>query len=133
MRRNYCSAIWRWRRLIAALLGRFLPKLRAAGNSGLFSCLKRDLRGLGSLGRDRPDRQLAFDIRDHLGKGLGQVVSQNGEARLLLHVALVHVERAVDLDLECMPPEGGLAVMLGDEAARVRLVADHRVAASSQS
>ena len=27
-----------WRRCVAALLGRFLPKLRAAGNSGLFSC-----------------------------------------------------------------------------------------------
>jgi hypothetical protein len=27
-----------WRRRVAALLGRFLPKLRAAGNSGLFSC-----------------------------------------------------------------------------------------------
>jgi hypothetical protein len=25
-----------WRRYVAALLGRFLPKLRAAGNSGLF-------------------------------------------------------------------------------------------------
>jgi hypothetical protein len=35
-----CIAISRWRRGIAALLGRFLPKLRAAGNSGLFSCLK---------------------------------------------------------------------------------------------
>ena len=28
-----------WRRGVAALLGRFLPKLRAVGNSGLFSCL----------------------------------------------------------------------------------------------
>ena len=34
---NCCSAVWRWRRRIAALLGRFLPELRAAGDSGLFS------------------------------------------------------------------------------------------------
>ena len=36
LRLNYCSAIWRWRRPIAALLGRFLPKLRAARKGGLF-------------------------------------------------------------------------------------------------
>ena len=30
-----------WRRWVAALLGRFLPKLRAAGNSGLFSWVFR--------------------------------------------------------------------------------------------
>jgi hypothetical protein len=35
-----CSAVRRWRRPIAALLGRFLPKLRAAGDSGpLLRCL----------------------------------------------------------------------------------------------
>jgi hypothetical protein len=35
-----------WRRWVAALLGRFLPKLRAAGNSGLFSWVVSSRRAI---------------------------------------------------------------------------------------
>jgi hypothetical protein len=38
-----------WRRGAAALLGRFLPKLRAAGNSGLFLALSITINRYGVL------------------------------------------------------------------------------------
>ena len=57
-----------------------------------------------------------------------EVGGQTAEAGGALEAALVHVERAVELELDGMQARGRVAVMLGDEAAGIGLVAAHRVA-----
>src|SRR5207237_1271634 len=54
------------------------------------------------------------------------------EARNPPIFALVHVERAVDLDLRGMKSRGRIAVMFGDKTAGIRLVAQDAVAEIAQ-
>src|SRR5690242_21590901 len=56
-----------------------------------------------------------------------KVRRQPAEAGGTLEAALIHVERAVELDLDGVQACGRVAVMLGDAAAGVGLVAAHCV------
>ena len=50
---------------------------------------------------------------------------RRGEASAALQRALIEIERPVDLDLQRMPVMRRRAIVLGDEAARIGLVAQH--------
>src|SRR5215211_4235462 len=58
--------------------------------------------------------------------------SQSSKARAQLETALVHVNRPIDLDLERMPAVARRAIVLSDEAAGIRLVANDPQALAAQ-
>src|SRR6516165_11957113 len=113
-----------------ALLGRFLPRLGPlpqgerpfflSGRAGLFSG--------GAIRTQFLDWDLDetvgqyFEFLRKLGKGSRGFVS-----------AFIHVERAVDLKLNGVQPGGRVAVMLGNEAARIWLIAAHGVAKAAHA
>src|SRR5437870_5301180 len=117
----------------AALLGRFLPRLGplvfTSGPFFLSPCRSappavsaRLLRG--GLERSEIGQR---DGRAGVGKS-GDVGGDPRKIRAALAAALVHVDCAIELDLDRMQRAAGIAVMLGDEAARIGLVAADRVA-----
>src|SRR5262249_25519225 len=61
-----------------------------------------------------------------------KVYGQPSEGGRALETPLVHVKRAVELELDGMQAGSRIAVMLSDEAARIRLVAAHRIALRAQ-
>src|SRR6476659_7104610 len=61
-----------------------------------------------------------------------EVVRQPGEGGRALEAALVHIKRAVELQLDGVQAGGRIAVVLGDEAPRIRLVAAYRIALRAQ-
>jgi hypothetical protein len=67
------------------------------------------------------------------GDHLADVACQSVETRRLRERRLVHVKRAVDLDLHGMRAGCGRAVMFGDEAAGIGLVPLHDIALAPQS
>src|SRR5258705_3320370 len=76
---------------------------------------------LFSGGAIRPqllDRERRKAIRERF-----EIGSQASEGRRALEAPLVHVERAVELELDGMQPGSRIAVMLGNEAAGIGLVA----------
>src|SRR5262249_56996439 len=99
-----------------ALLGRFLPRLgplpkgerpfffRSLGGSAVRPQLF-DGNFVEPIGEQ-------FELAGELGKRGGTLIP-----------SLVHIARAIDLKLNGMQSGGRIAVMLGDEATRVRLVA----------
>src|SRR3954462_2699717 len=114
----------------AALLGRFLPRLGPSACRRPFflgPLLKVGLFGRGAI---RP-QLLERDGGKALRQGV-EVCRQTIEARGALEAALVHVERTVELELDGVQPPRGIAVMLGDEAAGIGLVAADRVALLAQ-
>src|SRR5665647_2136610 len=128
----YCNAV---ARAIVALLGRFLPRLGPLLESGPFfwAILFSGVLGLGGLfgrGAVRP-QLLQRDLAQTPGHRL-QVGRKPCEPADTLVTAFVHVERAVDLELDGMEARGRVAVMLGDEAAGIGLVAAHGVAQRPQ-
>src|ERR1039457_6663300 len=107
-----------------ALLGRFLPRLGPLANaSGPFfgySAAARYGRSSSSgISPRPPPRGL---------RAPPQPVERAG-ARV---AALVHVKRAVDLELDGMEAGSRVAVMLGDEAAGIGLIPAHGVAQATQ-
>src|SRR5262245_54344838 len=61
-----------------------------------------------------------------------QVGGQTVERGRTLEPPLVHIERAVELELDGMQPGGRIAVVLGDEASGIGLVAADRIALAAQ-
>src|SRR5258708_34018690 len=57
------------------------------------------------------------EVRDHLR-----------ESWAAFAPSLIHVYRAIKFELDCMQSARGVAVMLSNEAARIRLVAPDRIA-----
>src|SRR5665647_2557893 len=124
---DYCNAV---ARAIVALLGRFLPRLGPLANaSGLFFWGD----GFGRLFGRRPigvqlfQRDLAQALRQRV-----QVASQPPEAAGALVAALIHIKRAVDLELDGMQAGGRIAVMLGDKAPGIGLIPAYGVAQGPQ-
>src|SRR5581483_11085470 len=84
------------------------------------------------LGRGAVRAQfLERDGGNHLGEAF-QVGRQAGEAGGALVAPLVHVQGAIDFELDGMQARGWIAVVLGDEAAGIGLVAAHRIAERPQ-
>src|SRR6185312_14444675 len=61
-----------------------------------------------------------------------EIGPQAREVLRTLVAPLVHVKRTVDLELDGVQPGGRVAVMFGDEAASIRLVAGDAVAEPAQ-
>src|SRR5215210_547237 len=118
---NFALRYRDWRRGIVALLGRFLPRLGPLFGAAFFCP-----NGAGSLGGDSVRHQIALALYDHRSEHLLQVIRERLEGRLRRQRALIHVERAIDFDLKRMAAQGRLAIVLGDEAARVGLIAADR-------
>src|SRR6476620_11543110 len=111
----YCSAV---ARATAALLGRFLPRLGPlAPASGPFF-MERPLFGGGPVG----PKLLQWDFTQTSGQGL-QLSCQAVECRWPLVTSFIHVKGAVYLKLDGMKARSGVAVVFGDEAARIWFVA----------
>ena len=108
----------------AELLGPAVGRAAALGEDHQVPVVLQELGGhvgrapvdLGALDRDGGQ-----PVGQHLHMG-GQDVKRSGT----LELPLVHVEPAVELELNRMQPRRGVAVVLRDEPARVRLVAAHR-------
>ena len=131
------------RRVTAALLGRFLPRLGPlATASGPFFWAVELGRTRGDAGRTAPQRR---SIRRPRGRAAAPAAEsrpagrpgfrdrrRRSERGRALVAPLVHVERAVDLELDRVQAGRRVAVVLGDEAARIGLVAADHVAAAAQ-
>src|SRR5262245_37773507 len=114
----------------AALLGRFLPRLGplAVASGPFFSSIVNGcLLGRRPVGPQFLDREGGKAIRERL-----EVGSQTREGRRALETPLVHVKRAVKFELDGVQAGGRVAVMLGDEASGIWLVAADRVALRPQ-
>src|SRR5262249_317916 len=113
----------------AALLGRFLPRLGPlAPASGPFFWQAEKLLSRGPV---RP-QLLQGDLTKAPRQGL-HILRQTVESRRTLILAFIHVEGTVDLKLNGVKPDGRVAVVFGDEAAGVWLVAADGVAERPQS
>src|SRR5262249_12736664 len=82
--------------------------------------------------RRRPDHSCRGEDREidggeRAGK-LAHIGSELGHEGLALEIALVHIERAANLDLETMAARPGFAVMRRGETAGIGCVARHGVA-----
>ena len=113
--------------------GRFLPRLGPFGNSnGPFSfsghVCSRDDRSDGVvlqsieallrlLGR-RPATEQARQFDHHSTHHAAELCPEPVEGTVPLEGRLVHVERTVDFDLQCMETTGRAPIMLGDETLR---------------
>ena len=60
------------------------------------------------------------------------VACKVAKSRVFSKRCLIHVEGAVDFDLQGVAAQGGRAIVLGDEAAGIGLVADHAQAVGAQ-
>src|SRR4051794_18675165 len=69
------------------------------------------------------------NLRQRLGER-GKILDYLREPRPPLAPPLVHIDRAVELELDRVQAGRRIAVMLGDEAARIGLVAADRIAES---
>src|SRR5579859_6285221 len=80
-------------------------------------------------------RKFSADLRQVLGDLAKprdeprHLFGQAGKARPAVIVPLIHIERAVDFDLQRMPALAGPAVMAGGEAAGIGSVERHDKAA----
>src|SRR5262245_58474776 len=100
----------------AALLGRFLPRL------GPFVHASGPFLWQGALfGRGARDGKAGNTGGERVHHGL-EVVAQTAKTVPLLKARLIHVEGAVDLDLEHVLGLVRPAVMLGDVASGIGLV-----------
>src|SRR5215831_6166209 len=113
-----------------ALLGRFLPRLGPLPQGGrpFFMAGRPALFGGGAI------RPQFFDR--HPGKAVGQkfeFLRQFGKGCRRLIAALIHVQRTVDLKLNRVQSGSRIAVMLGDEAAGIWLVAAHGIAEAAHA
>src|SRR5215469_15113877 len=117
-------------RATVALLGRFLPRLGPLPRGGrpFFMAVGPALLRGGAI------RSQFFDR--HPNKAVGpnfEFLRQLGKRCRRLIAALIHVQRAVDLELNRMQPGSRIAVMLGDEAAGIWLVAAHGIAETAHT
>src|SRR5262249_27953845 len=113
-----------------ALLGRFLPRLgplAVAGGPFFSGIVNGCLLGRRPVGPQFRDRDGGKAIRERL-----EVGGQTREGRRVLETPLVHIKRAVELELDGVQAGGRVAVVLGDEASGIRLVAADRVALRAQ-
>src|SRR5664280_2594282 len=117
---NYCNAV---ARAIVALLGRFLPRLGPLFVSGPFFYL--------FLRRPVWAQFFQWNLAQAPGQRL-QIGRQLAERAGTRVAALVHVKRAVDLELDGVQAGGRVAVMLGYEAAGIGLIPAHGVAQAAQ-
>src|SRR6185503_9595499 len=123
---NYCNAV---ARAAAALLGRFLPRLGPlAPASGPFFWQAEKLLSRGPIW----PQLLQGDFTKAPRQGL-HILRQTVESRRTLILAFIHVEGTVDLKLNGVKPDGGVAVVLGNKAAGVWLVTADSVAKRPQS
>ena len=74
---------------------------------------------------------LKRDGGERVGEGL-EVRRQPGKTGGALEAALIHIKRPVELQLDRVQPGSGIAIMLGDEATGIRLVAADRVTKPAQ-
>src|SRR5262249_46265771 len=114
----------------AALLGRFLPRLgplAVAGGPFFSRIVNGCLLGRRPVGPQFLDRDGGKAIGERL-----EVGSQTREGGRALETPLVHVKRAVEFELDGVQAGGRVAVMLGDEASGIGLVAADRVALRAQ-
>src|SRR5262245_36039177 len=88
------------------------------------------LRKLFSGGAVRP-QLFDWDQGQAVGEDF-ELAGKSHERRNALVAALVHVQRAVDLELYRMQPGRRISVVLGDEAPRIGLVAADRVTEAAQ-
>src|SRR3954465_8089666 len=120
-------------RAIAALLGRFLPRLGPlVHSSGPFffvrSFIQREWNGGPLLRRGLERSEIAKRHgRERVGHR-AEISRHLCEPRSTLAPPLVHVDRAVEFELDGMQAARRIAVMLGDEAAGIGLVAADRIA-----
>ena len=116
---------------VHALLGRFLPRLRPRRQTTRFflprSRVARSSRRRYSAASGRSTKLWSGIAISSAEKRARSSASASKPADRSQR-ALVHVEPAVDLDLQRMQPAGRPAVMLGDEAAGIGLVVGDRVA-----
>src|SRR5262252_2961169 len=82
----------------------------------------------GSLGRGGEPEGKRIQRSDQLAHIRGDAL----EARTAPEARLIEIKAAVDLDLEGVDGLGGPAVMLGDIAAGIGIVARHRIAETAQ-
>src|SRR5262245_11499075 len=82
-------------------------------------------------------RSIRFDLFRRDGSDLVRHGYQMGreadEVLRALVAALIHVERAVDLELDRVDPDRWVAIVFRDEAPGIGFVAAHRVAKSSEA
>src|SRR6516162_11014505 len=113
-----------------ALLGRFLPRLGPLPQGGRPFFLNFPA-GLFSGGAIRPqlfDWNLSEPISQYF-----EFLCQLNESGRGFVSAFIHVQRAVDLKLNGVQPGCRVAVMLGDEAAGIWLVAAYGVAEAAHA
>ena len=112
---------------IAALLGRFLPRLGplvfTSGPFFLLTSLPTSLFRCGLERAEIVERDGRQRIRER-----PEIRRYLPEAWAALALAFIHIDRAVEFDLDGVQAAGRVAVVLGDEAAGVGLVARERVA-----
>src|SRR5690606_27629860 len=84
------------------------------------------------FGRERRAEPAIPLGRDKLLAKTRQIVGERIEAAGLVIGLLVHVQPAIDLDLQGLDPLSGPAVMFGYEAARIGLVVRHRISHAAE-
>src|ERR1043166_151694 len=133
-------------RPIAALLGRFLPRLgplvHSSGPFFFWALCRSEARAEGRaqlrivndgewclLLRRRLERPEIAErhLCQRVGER-GEIGGHLGKAGPALAPPLVHVDRAVEFELHGVQSARRVAVMLGDETAGIRLVAADRIA-----
>src|SRR5690606_33658064 len=97
-------------------------------NDAVFFLQSRDLSGARLFGSEGKAVEVEVRQRHDVGRKAPQVLRKRSKAGGALEGLLVHVEAAIDLDLQRMEPLGGAAVVLGYEPARIRLVVRHAIA-----
>ena len=112
-------------------LGRLQPRaapfFALPENASLQNGWPRSLGRGGAVGPQVFERNLAEPAGQEF-----HVCRDPGEALSPLVAPFVHVKRAIDLELDGVQPRGRIAVVLGDEAAGIGLVAADRVALLAQ-
>src|SRR5437870_2512032 len=68
-----------------------------------------------------PRKEVQRDLSQSLDQ-FGHVFREPREARLSAVAVFVHIERPVDLDLQCVPVRAGASVEAGREPARIGCV-----------
>ena len=77
-------------------------------------------------------REALFEIRQQVGRKLGEDGPDLLESGAFLERCLIHVETAIDLDLQGMLAAMGRAMVLGDETTGIGLVPQHPEAVAAQ-
>src|SRR6478735_6866230 len=116
----------------AALLGRFLPRLGPlVHSSGPFFFAVVPVTPANAVASLCRRLEWTEVVQRNGGQSLGQqneIVGDLGKSGAAFAPALIHVDRAVQFELDGVQAGGRIAVVFGDEAAGIGLVASDRIA-----